>query len=108
MATKTAAQMTADGYSVIRGDGERFQIWTGSTPEGEAAERVWDAGTDFLGTVPGIYKQYTERTPQDTILMDFGCAIVIKEMVQSAAFNGISAGVKNAWLQALNLAFDPD
>lgn len=106
MATKTLAQMQADGFELIRGSGERFQIWTGAEAgTGESVERAWDS-QGAAGA--GIYKEYKERSAQDAVIMDFACAVTLKDMIDSGVFASVGAPTRNAWKSGLNQAFSPN
>lgn len=69
--TKTAAQMTADGFALLYGAGERVQMWGGAS-NGEFVARVFDSTGNRAMTV---------KNTDAITLATFAMAVVTLDLV---------------------------
>ncbi len=87
----SSSALTAAGYVVVDGSGQRVQIWAGILDDGSACQIAWDSSSTRKVVV-------TFATPAGLYRSILGVAAVLNDIVQAS---GLGAGAKAAAQQAI-------
>ena len=90
--SKTAAQMTADGFAVLYGQGERVQMW--GTTSGDFVARVFDSTGN---------KAMVVASTDPSLVATFAVAVVVLDLV---SISTATAPQKSAASATITAALD--
>ena len=81
----TQTQLQSAGWTLVSGNGERVQLWTGALDDGYGRMVVWDSVSGRKRLISG---DATDDIPSDRAMFPFQLAVVLDDLAKVSSLPG--------------------